>query len=167
MTRSPTASSTTAIAVSSRSARLRSDRIDYSLSRLRVRAGPLRHSHKFRKLLRHRPIPLASERPPEIGDPVEPLPAPLVEFRRLAVARRQRIDFVVGSGKAQREPFLALAAEFRQPVRGRDGEWRQFVSQPIGLAEISGARKPGLLPEVAHHRIAPILVGIEADVGSL
>ena len=44
-----------------------------------------------------------------------------IEFRRLAVARLQRIDFVVASGEAQREPFLALAAEFRQPMRWRPG----------------------------------------------
>jgi hypothetical protein len=40
----------------------------------------------------------------------------LIEFRRLAVARRQGIDLVIGSCETQREPFLALAAEFRQPM---------------------------------------------------
>ena len=64
-------------------------------------------------------VDLAPERHHEIGDAVEPFPAPCIEFRRLAVARRQRIDFVVASGEAQREPFLALAAEFRQPMRRR------------------------------------------------
>ena len=74
-------------------------------------------SRKFRKTLRHRPIYIAPERHDEIGDAIEPLPSPPVEFRRLTVARRQRIDFVIASGEAQREPFLALAAEFREPVR--------------------------------------------------
>ena len=76
-------------------------------------------SRELRKTLRDFAIDLAPERHHEIGDAVKPLPAPLVEFRRLAVARRQRIDLVVMSGKAQREPFLALAAEFREPVRLR------------------------------------------------
>src|SRR6266849_10673942 len=62
-------------------------------------------------MLRHRPVDVAPERHHEIGDAVEPLPSPLVEFRRLAVARRQRIDFVVASCETQREPFLPLAAE--------------------------------------------------------
>jgi len=41
----------------------------------------------------------------------------LVEFRRLAIAWRQRIDVVIGPREPQREPFLPLAAEFRQPMR--------------------------------------------------
>jgi hypothetical protein len=40
----------------------------------------------------------------------------LVEFRRLSIAWRQGIDFVIASGETQREPFLALATEFREPV---------------------------------------------------
>ena len=89
-------------------------------------------------MLRHRPIDLAPERHHEIGDAVEPLPAPCVEFRRLVVARRQRIDLVIAAGEAQREPFLPLAAEFRQPVRRRPVIGRKLVSQPVGLAEIVG-----------------------------
>src|SRR6202012_565189 len=53
--------------------------------KLRLRAGicePL-------KLPRHGAVDLAPERHHEIGDAVEPLPAPLVEFRRLAVALTQ------------------------------------------------------------------------------
>src|SRR5450432_3123915 len=100
-----TASSATAIATSSRSGRFRSDRIVNVLS-----------SGKFGKTHRHRPIDLAPERHHEIGGAVEPLPAPLVEFRRLAVAWRQRIDVGVGPGKTQRKPFLALTAEFCQSM---------------------------------------------------
>jgi hypothetical protein len=67
-------------------------------------------------MLRHRPVHIAPERHHEIGDAIEPFPSPLVEFRRLAVAWRQRIDFVIGPGEPKREPFLPLAAEFCEPV---------------------------------------------------
>jgi hypothetical protein len=70
----------------------------------------------LRKTLRHRPIDIAPKRHHEIGNAVEPLPSPLVEFRRLSVARCQRIDFVIGACETQREPFLALATEFRQAM---------------------------------------------------
>jgi hypothetical protein len=73
-------------------------------------------SREFCKALRHRPIHLAPERHDEIGDAVESLPSPLVEFRRLAVAWRQGIDFMIGPGETQREPFLTLAAESCEPV---------------------------------------------------
>src|SRR5512140_838994 len=93
-----TASRMTAIATSSPSARSRSDRTEL---------GQL--CRECRKTLRYGPIYIAPERHHEIGDAVEPFPSPLVEFRRLAVTRRQRIDFIVAPGKAQREPLLALA----------------------------------------------------------
>jgi hypothetical protein len=67
-------------------------------------------------MLRHRSVHLAAKRHDETGDQVKPLPSPLVEFRRLAVAGSQRIDFVFSAGEAQRKPFLPLAAEFREPV---------------------------------------------------
>src|ERR1700722_20578323 len=104
-------------------------------------------------MLRPRAIDLAPERHHQTGDAVEPFPAPLVEFRRLAVARRQRIDFIVGAGEAQREPLLALAAEFCQPGRRRTAIRRKLVSKPVDLAEILGAPPAGLLPELAHHRL--------------
>src|SRR5450631_4098715 len=107
MKRSATASSTTAIATSSRSARLRSGRID-------LRSGS---SRERCKALRHGPIHLAPERYHEIGDAIEPLPSPPIELRWLAVARRQRIDFVIAPNKTQREPFLPLAAESGETVR--------------------------------------------------
>src|SRR5215471_3959335 len=106
MTRSPIAPSATAIATSSRSGRSRSSRIEFSLS-----------PRKLRKLPRHLAIDLAPERHDEIGDAVEPLPAPGIELRRLIVARHRRIDFVVAAGKSQCEPCLALPAEFCEPVR--------------------------------------------------
>src|SRR3954453_15480538 len=103
-------------------------------------AGPERFcrrpaSYKFRKELRHRPVDLAAERYHEVGDAVEPLPAPLIEFRRLPVARGQGIHLVILAGEAQREPFLPLAAEFRQPVRWRSVIRREIVGEPSGLAE--------------------------------
>jgi hypothetical protein len=68
------------------------------------------------EMQRHGPVHVAAERHHEIGDKVKVLPSPLIELRRLAVARSQRIDFRVGTGETHREPFLPLAAEFRQPV---------------------------------------------------
>jgi F-type H+-transporting ATPase subunit epsilon len=79
-------------------------------SRLRGRAC------EFRENMCHRAVGVAPERHHEIGNAVEPLPSPSVEFRRLAVARRQRIDLIIASCETQREPFLPLAAEFRQAV---------------------------------------------------
>src|SRR5580704_3819329 len=145
MKRSAIASSTTAIATSSPSARLRSDRIrsrhpEVPAPRAGLEGLPTTHPFvtagtspgmtslgfsgwrrrgncESREMLRHRAIDLAPERHRQLGDAVEPFPSPLVEFRRLAVAWRQRIDFIIGTGEAQREPFLALAAEFCQPVR--------------------------------------------------
>ena len=73
-------------------------------------------SGERREVLSHRPIHVAAEGHDEIGDKVEPLPSPSIELRRLAVARGQRIDFLVGTGETQCEPFLPLAAEFREPV---------------------------------------------------
>src|SRR6185437_14285262 len=66
---------------------------------------------EFRKTCGHRAIDLAPERHHEIGDPIEALPPPCIEFSRLVVARRQRIDLLVASHESQREPFLPLAAE--------------------------------------------------------
>ena len=92
-----------------------------------------------------------AERHDQIGDAIEPLPAPGVELRRLAVALRQGIDLAVVAGEAQREPFLALAANSAEPVR-RAVIGREVVNEPIGLAEIAGALDAGLFPEFAHRR---------------
>jgi hypothetical protein len=89
---------------------------DCFLSRLRKDEQEAASSGERRKTPRHRPIHIAPEWHHEIGDAVESLPSPLVELRRLAVARRQRIDFRVGARETQREPLLALAAEFCEPV---------------------------------------------------
>src|ERR1700738_3567010 len=89
------ASSTTAIATSSRSARLRSGRIRAFSSEMDAgsrqenasnqesrasfrfyRNGTLEPA-EFRKSLRHRSIDIAPERHHEIGDAIEPLPWPL------------------------------------------------------------------------------------------
>ena len=85
---------------------------------LRLARATVVSQGEFREDLCHGAIDLAAERHHEIGDAVEPLPAPGVEFRGLAVARRQRIDLALAACKAQREPFLPLAAEFGEAVRG-------------------------------------------------
>src|SRR3954451_6011285 len=87
-------------------------------------------AHQPRKTPRDFAIHLAPERHHKVGYAIEPLPSPRVEFRLLAVARRQRIDLIILSGKTQREPFLALAAEFCQPVRRRSLVGREIVSEP-------------------------------------
>ena len=56
----------------------------------RSRPGHVQSSRVRGKRRATVPIHLAPERHHEIGDPVEPFPSPSVEFRRLAVARRQR-----------------------------------------------------------------------------
>src|ERR1700730_16127190 len=132
------ASSTIAIAASSRSVRFRSGRTELYY--------PAKSSREFRKGLRHCSIHLAPDRPHEVGDAVEPFPSPLVEFRRLIVAWCQRIDLVIGPCETQRKPFLALAAEFGEPMRRRYGEWRKLVGQPVGFAEIAGVGHAGLFP---------------------
>jgi hypothetical protein len=67
-------------------------------------------------LLRHRTIHLAPEGHHDLGNALETFPSPTVEFSRLSIARCQRIDLVIRAYETQREPFLALAAEFGQPV---------------------------------------------------
>ncbi len=46
------------------------------------------------EMLRDGPIHIASERHDEIGNTIEPLPSPLIELRRLVIARGQRIDLL-------------------------------------------------------------------------
>ena len=101
------------------------------------------------------------------GNQLEPLPSPLVEFRLLAVARCQRIDFVFGSREAQRKPFLPLAAEFGEAMRGRSVIGRKFVGHPVGFSEIVGGHRAGLFPEFAHHGRARIFVRVDAALRHL
>src|SRR5689334_21830455 len=109
------------------------------------------------KCLRHHSVHIAPKWYDEVGDTIEALPAPGIEFGRLAVARRQRVDFIVAAGVAQREPFLPLPAELREAMRGRSVIGRKVIFYPIGLAEIFGADRAGLLPEFAHDGIARVL----------
>jgi hypothetical protein len=110
--------------------------VSHQNARDNLAASGLRPSRKSRKTPRHHPVHFAPERHHEIGDAVEPLPAPGVEFRRLAVTRRQWIDFLFGAGETQREPFLALAAEFREAMRWRPVVRWKLVGVPIGFVEI-------------------------------
>src|SRR4029078_360404 len=130
-------------------------------------ANPCNLAGEFRKCLRHHPVHVAPERHDQVRHAVEPLPAPRSEFGRLAVARRQRVDLVVVAGEAQREPFLPLAAELGEAMRGRSVIGRKFIFYPIGLAEIFGTDRPSLLPEFAHDGIARILVGVDAALPRL
>src|SRR5436190_6010526 len=122
---------------------------------------------EFHKMPRHHPVHVAPEWHHEIGDAVEPLPAPGIEFGRLAVAQRQRVDLVVAADEPQREPFLPLAAELGEAMCGRSVIGRKFIFYPIGLAEIFGADRPGLLPEFAHDGIARVLVGVDTALWHL
>jgi hypothetical protein len=85
----------------------------------------------------------------------------------LPIARRQRVDLVVAAGEAQREPFLPLAAKFREAMGGRAVIRRKLVCNPVGLAEMLGTDSPGLFPELAHDRIAWVLVGVDAALRHL
>src|SRR3954454_527718 len=102
-----------------------------NIARIGISIFSSRGGCKSRERAGDRFIYVAPERDHQIGDAIEPLPAPGIEFRRLAVARRQRIDLVIASGKAQRKPFLPLAAEFGEPVRGRSVIGWKLVGQPI------------------------------------
>src|SRR5882762_10489615 len=82
-----------------------------NIARIGIGTFSVRRGRKSCKRPDDSPIHLAPERHDQIGDAVETFPAPLIELRRLPVARRQRVDLVVATGVAQREPFLALAAE--------------------------------------------------------
>src|SRR5213080_1520843 len=93
---------------------------------------------EFRELKRHCPVHVAPERHHEVGDAVELLPAPAIEFGRLPVARRQWIDLVVTSGVPQREPLLPLTAKFREAMSRRSDIRRKLVGHPVGLAEMFG-----------------------------
>src|SRR6202021_693588 len=77
------------------------------------------------------------------------------------VARRQRIDIGLVSSEAQREPSLLLAAKMAEPMR-RAVIGREFVRQPIGLAEIVGVAYAGLFPKFAHRGGAQVLVFVDA-----
>src|SRR5580698_9564069 len=122
---------------------------------------------EFCELMRHRAVDVAAERHHEFGDAIELFPAPLVEFRRLAVARGEWIDLLLGAGKTQRKPFLPLAAKLRQPVRWSARIGRKLVTQPIGLAEIVGAFHAGLFPELAHHRLARVFLPVDSALRHL
>src|SRR5262249_24983964 len=102
----------------------------------------------------------------QIGDPIEPLPAPGVELRGLLVARGERIDIRIVPPEAQREPFLALTAELAEPMR-----WsvigRKFVNQPVGLAENVGLGHAGLFPELAPYRRAQVFALVNATLRHL
>src|SRR5262249_471579 len=115
----------------------------------------------------HLAIDLTAERDDEIGDAVEPLPAPGIEFGRLVVARRRRIDLVVAAGKTQCEPFLALAAESGEPVGRRPAVRPKLVSQPIRLGEMDRTPPPRLFPEFAQRRLAKILALVDAALRHL
>ncbi len=91
---------------------------------------------------------------------------PGVEFGRLAVARRQRVDLPVVAVKPKREPFLPLAAKCGEPVR-----WsligRKLVGEPAGFTEIVGLGHAGLFPELAQRRGAQILALVDAPLRHL
>src|SRR6476620_5109133 len=133
----------------------------------RLRRDCANLSREPRKFTGHHTVHLAPERHHEASDAVEPFPAPRIEFGWLAVARRQRVDLVVAAGEPQREPFLALAAEPGKAMRRRSVIGRELICGPIGLAEIFGADRPGLLPEFTHDGIARVLAGVDAALRHL
>src|SRR6266436_3370697 len=153
------APSVTAIAMSSRSAPSRWGRTEGSET---IAGSP----RKVRETPRHFAIDLAPERHHEIGDAVEPFPAPAIKFGRLAVAWRQRVDIPIISRETQREPFLPLAAEFGESVR-RSLIGRKLVSEPARFAEIVGQRHAGLFPEFAQRGGAQVFAFVDAALRHL
>src|SRR4030081_3207725 len=83
-----------------------------NIARIGIGTFSSRRGREFCERRGYGPIHLAPERHDEVRDAVETFPRPLIELRRLAIARGQRVDLVVATGVAQREPFLALAAGF-------------------------------------------------------
>src|SRR6478735_5146274 len=106
-----------------------------NIARIGIGIFSSRRGRKFGERSCYDLVHLAPERHDQIGDAVETFPAPLIELRRLPVARRQRIDLVVAPGIAQREPFLPLAAEFGETMRGGAVIGRKLVTHPVGFAE--------------------------------
>src|SRR5579883_2312819 len=137
-----------------------------SLERARKRERPERSPRKPRKLRRHFPVHIAPERHDQIRDAVEALPAPGIELGRLAVALGAWIDLAVIPGEAQREPFLALAAEMAEPVRRAEIGW-EVVREPVGLGEIAGVCHASLLPQFACGGGAKVLARIHAALRHL
>src|SRR4051812_47717852 len=99
-----------------------------NIARIGIGTFSGRRGRKFGEHRGYGLIHLAPERNDQVGDAVETFPSPSVELRRLAVARRQRIDLVVAAGVAQREPFLPLAAEFGETMRGGPVVRWEFVT---------------------------------------
>ena len=119
------------------------------------RPGLSAPSARSRKMPRDPAVHLAPERHHEIGDAIEPLPAPLVEFRRLAVARRQRIDLVVRPVKRSANHFCAGRGISRAGVtaaRRRAGIRKSASRSRRG----SRRRRRRSLPRFAHDRVARI-----------
>ena len=73
----------------------------------------------------HPLVDAALERHHEGRQPVQFLPAPFDEFRLMASGRMRDVDFAFVAGKAQREPFLRLAAILAAP--GMTGDVRRDV----------------------------------------
>src|SRR6478735_9017652 len=63
-----------------------------NIARISIGTSSVRRDCKFGERRGYNFIHLAAERHDQIGDAVEPFPTPLVELRRLSVARRQRVD---------------------------------------------------------------------------
>src|SRR5262245_39903282 len=74
---------------------------------------------EFRKYSRDHSVDIAPKWYDEVSDAIEPLPSPRIEFCRLAIARRQRVDLVVAAGESHRKPFLPLPTKFGEAVRRR------------------------------------------------
>src|ERR1043165_443210 len=84
---------------------------------------------KPRELPRDGFIDRASERHDQVGHALEPLPAPSVELRLLAVAPFAHCDLALVTGEAEREPLLALTAESAEAVR-RAVVGREIIGEP-------------------------------------
>src|SRR5436309_1686504 len=129
--------------------------------------GRRRSFHQMREGIHHALIHRTLECDDKVRKVAHRLPAPLDEFRLVAAARIENVDFAVVAGKAQRVPLLRLPAEAALPGVLRD-IGRQVVRQPFGdLAELLDRADVGLLAEFTQCRRPWVLALVDAALRHL
>jgi hypothetical protein len=122
---------------------------------------------ELRERLHHPLVGLALERHHQFGKIFHRLPAPLDELRIVSAARTFHVDLAVLAGKAQRVPFLFLAAVSSFPCLGADF-FRNVVGHPIpDLAELFDRFDAGFLVELAKRRRIGLLALVDAALRHL
>src|ERR1700728_5358236 len=124
-------------------------------------------ARELRKFLHHALIDRAFERNDQVGKIPHRLPAPAHEFRLVAAARALDIHLGVLSDKANRIPFLPLAAIATLPGASGNGSWN-VIDQPVrDLAELVDRAHAGFLVQFSPRGGPGILAGIDATLRHL